>query len=89
LPLWANGAESRAWWRPQDAELIRMRAEWFDAPDLDAQKRIAADIQRRALEQVVPFVPLGLFYLPTAFRANLTGFAKSYFPCFWGVRRTA
>jgi peptide/nickel transport system substrate-binding protein len=89
LPLWANGADARAWWRPQDADMVRMRAAWFDAPDLAAQQRMAADIQRRALEDVVPFVPLGLFYLPTAFRANLTGFTKSYFPCFWGVRRTA
>jgi peptide/nickel transport system substrate-binding protein len=89
LPLWTNGADARAWWRPQDAEMIRMRAEWFDAPDLAAQQKLAADIQRRALDEVVPFVPLGLFYLPTAFRSNLTGFAKSYFPCFWGVRRTA
>ena len=89
LPLWANGADTRAWWRPQDAEMIRMRADWFDAPDLAAQQRQAAEIQRRAMDEVVPFVPLGLFYLPTAFRSNLSGFAKSYFPCFWGVQRTA
>ena len=87
LPLWANGKDAKAFWRPQDAELLRMRAEWIDAPDLATQKRIAADMQRRALEDVVPFAPLGLTYLSTAFRSNLTGFANSYFPVFWGVKR--
>ena len=89
LPLWTNGADAKAWWRPQDAQMLQMRADWFDAPDLATQKKIAADFQRRAFDEVVPFVPLGLFYLPTAFRSNLTGFAKSFVPMFYGVRRTA
>jgi peptide/nickel transport system substrate-binding protein len=88
LPLWTNGADAKAGWRPQDAEMLKMRADWFDAPDLEAQKKAAAEIQKRALGEVVPFVPLGLFYLPTAFRDNLTGHPQSYFPAFWGVRRT-
>ncbi len=88
LPLWTNGVDAKAMWRPQDAEMLKMRADWFDAPDLPSQQKLAADIQRRALDEVVPFVPLGLFYLPTAFRDTLTGFSKSYFPVFWGVRRT-
>jgi hypothetical protein len=41
------------------------------------------------MDEVVPFVPCGLFYLPTAFRANLSGHPKSFFPAFWGVRRNA
>jgi len=89
LPLWANGVDAKAMWRPQDDAMLKMRAEWIDAPDMAGQKRIAADIQRRAMEEVVPFVPCGLFYLPTAFRNNLTGHAKSFFPVFWGVRKTA
>ncbi len=88
LPLWTNGQEAKAWWRPTDAQMLKMREDWFDAPDLEAQKRIAADMQRRALEEVIPFVPLGVMYLPTAFRDNLTGFARSGYPVFWGVRRT-
>ena len=89
LPLWANGLDAKAMWRPQDAQMVQMRADWFDAPDLAAQKTIAAAIQKRAMDEVVPYVPLGLFYLPTAFRSNLTGHPQSYFPAFWGVRRTA
>jgi peptide/nickel transport system substrate-binding protein len=87
LPLRANGQAAGAWWRPTDAEQERLREAWFDAPDLAAQKKIAEDIQRRALENVM-FVPLGLQFAPTAFRSNLTGFARSGFPVFWGVRKT-
>jgi len=87
LPLWMNGADAKAMWRPQDAEMLKMRSDWIDAPDMETQKKIAADLQRRALEEVVPFVPLGVMYLPTAFRDTLSGFSKSYFPVFWGVKR--
>jgi len=88
LPLRANGKATGAFWRPTDAEQERLRDAWFDAPDLAAQKRIAEDIQRRALENVM-FVPLGLQLAPTAYRANLTGFARSSFPVFWGLRKSA
>ena len=86
LPLRANGAAASAWWRPTDEGLEKMRDAWFDAPDLAAQKRIAEDIQRRALGEAA-FVPLGLQFAPTAFRNNLTGFARSSFAVFWGVRK--
>ena len=88
LPLRANGAAASAWWRPTDAQMEKLRDEWFDAPDLAAQKKIAEDIQRRALD-VVAFAPLGLQFGPTSFRTNLSGFAKSGFAVFWGVRKTA
>ncbi len=86
FPLRANGAAAGAWWRPTIPELEAMRDAWFDAPDLAGQKKIAEDIQRRALNDVA-FIPLGLQFGPTAFRNNLTGFAKSGFAVFWGVKR--
>ena len=49
-------------------------------------QKIAAEIQKRALENVM-FVPLGLQFAPTAFRSNLSGFAKSGSAVFWGVRK--
>jgi peptide/nickel transport system substrate-binding protein len=88
LPLRANGRAASAWWRPTDPEQEKLRDAWFDAPDVAAQKKIAEDIQRRALENVM-FAPLGLQFAPTAYRSNLTGFARSGFPVFWGVRKTA
>ncbi len=88
LPLRANGVAAGAWWRPTDADQEKLRDAWFDAPDLAAQKGIAEQIQRRALEQVM-FVPLGLQFSATAFRSNLTGFARSGSAVFWGVRKSA
>jgi peptide/nickel transport system substrate-binding protein len=64
----------------------KLRDAWFDAPDLAAQQKICEEMQRMALEQV-QFIPLGLSYGITAFRDNLSGFAKSAYPVFWGVRK--
>jgi peptide/nickel transport system substrate-binding protein len=86
LPLRANGAATKAWWRPTIPELEKLRDAWFDAPDLAAQKKICDQIQLMAFQEV-PFVPTGQSFGPTAFRSNLSGFAKSPFPVFWGVRR--
>jgi peptide/nickel transport system substrate-binding protein len=88
LPLRANGEQAKAWWRPVNEKLEKLREAWFDAPDLAAQKRICEEIQRTALDEVVPFIPLGLSFQPTAYRSNLSGFARSPYPVFWGVQRT-
>ena len=63
-----------------------MRDAWFEAPDLKAQQDITGRMQQRALTEV-PFVPLGLSFAPTAFRSEFTGFARSPYPVFWGVRK--
>jgi peptide/nickel transport system substrate-binding protein len=89
LPMRLNGSAAKAWWRPDDAEMERLRSAWFAAPDLAGRQQVAAEMQRRALTEVVPFIPLGLSFRATAFRSNLTGHARSGFPVFWGVRRTA
>jgi peptide/nickel transport system substrate-binding protein len=87
LPLRANGLAASAWWRPTDEKFEQLRNEWLDAPDLATQKKICDEIQLRAFD-LVPFIPLGQSFSPTAFRANLSGFAKSPFPVFWGVKRS-
>jgi peptide/nickel transport system substrate-binding protein len=66
-------------------ELERLRDAWFDAPDAGAQKAIAVQAQRQAFIDV-PYVPLGLFYQPTAYKKELTGMLKGL-PLFWNVRR--
>ena len=83
-PLRGNG--ERAWlgW-PTSPRIEALRDAWLDAPDLAAQKRIAPEIQAQAFEDV-PYLPLGLFYSPSAYRADLTGILRG-FPIFWNVRR--
>jgi peptide/nickel transport system substrate-binding protein len=43
---------------PSSTRLEELRDAWFDAPDLAAQQKIAADIQAQAFVDV-PYIPLG------------------------------
>src|SRR5262249_53467263 len=56
-PLRANGDQAWFGW-PDLPQLQKLIDSWTDAADLAAQQRIAAEIQREALQQV-PFLPLG------------------------------
>ena len=69
-----------------DPQMKSLRDAWFDAPDLAAQQTIADRMQLRAFEDP-PFVPLGEYFVPAAFRADLSGFVRSYTSLFWNVRR--
>ncbi len=66
-------------------ELERLRAEWLVAPDDAARLSIAKQMQRQAFIDV-PYVPLGLFFQPTAYKTDLTGIIQGP-PLFWNVRR--
>jgi peptide/nickel transport system substrate-binding protein len=84
LPLRGNGKGAWFGW-PDDAKIEQLRNAWFDAPDLPAQKKLGAEIQREAF-QSVPYYPLGLANLPTAFRKDIAG-VRDGFVIFWNVRR--
>lgn len=83
--LRSNGEHAWFGW-PSSPGIEAAREQWFDAPDLATQKTFAAQIQAQAFEDV-PYYPLGLYYNPTAFRADLTGVLHGG-PFFWNVRRT-
>lgn len=70
---------------PKSQELETLRGKWFDSPDLTAQKSIAREIQRQAFVDA-PYLPLGQYIQPTAYRSNLTNIQKG-FATFWGVKR--
>ena len=84
LPLRGNGKSAWFGW-PSDPKIEELRTAWFNAPDLDAQKKIGVEIQLEAF-QSVPYYPLGIAQLPTAFRKDITGVPEG-FPIFWNVRR--
>jgi peptide/nickel transport system substrate-binding protein len=71
---------------PTDAKIEALRNDWFNAPDIAGEKRIAAQIQQRFFE-FAPYVPLGLYYAPTAYRSYLRDMRGGW-PYFYGVRRT-
>ena len=85
FPLRGNGRKGGIGW-PTDERLETLRDAWFDAPDLKARQALAERIQRQALE-TVPYVPLGQFFQPTGFRADIKDIVPAAIPLFWGVRR--
>ena len=72
---------------PNGDSQITAIGEWFDAPDLEAEKAAIARVNRTALEEVV-YAPTGFFLQYTAWRKNVSGIVKSPFPMFWGVQKT-
>jgi peptide/nickel transport system substrate-binding protein len=85
LPLRGNAKGAWFGW-PDDPKIEDLRTAWFNAPDAAAQKKIGMEIQLQAF-QSVPYYPLGVAQLPTAFRHDITGVPEG-FPIFWNVRRT-
>ena len=84
LLLRANGTAAWPGW-PSSPALEALRQAWFDAPDLAAAQAIAAQIQRRAFEDL-PYIPLGQFFQPTAYRRAFTGMLRGP-TVFWNLRR--
>ncbi len=85
LPLRGNGPAGWFGW-PVSPRLEALRNEWLDAPDLNARKSIARQMQRIALEEV-PYIPTGQHFNPTAHRTSVQGIVPASFPIFWGARK--
>jgi peptide/nickel transport system substrate-binding protein len=82
--LRGNGLNAYNGW-PDSPALETLRNQWLLADDLPTRKAIAAKIQVQAFQDV-PFLPLGSYYQPTAYRANLTDMLKGLI-LFTNVRR--
>jgi peptide/nickel transport system substrate-binding protein len=70
---------------PCDAEVERLRDAYARAPDLESQRKIAADLQARAVQSGT-HIHLGQYTLPTATR-GLAGMLKSPIPVFWNIEK--
>ena len=86
LTLRGNGERGAFGW-PTSPELEALREQWLDAPDITAQRKIAAQMQAQAFVDV-PYIPLGTFYPSTAFRSDLVGVLDGE-AIFWNVQRRA
>lgn len=84
-PIRGHGANAWAGW-PTIPRLEELREAWFEAADLEAEKRIAEEIQR-VVWQELPFIPLGQVRPVMAHRRSLTGVVRGGPALFWGVRR--
>lgn len=83
--LRGNGKAAAPGW-PTSPRIEELRDAWFRAPDLATQQSLARAIQLQALQDV-PYIPLGQYFQPTAYQANLTGVLPGN-PVFWNIRRT-
>jgi peptide/nickel transport system substrate-binding protein len=68
--LRGNGKDAWFGW-PTAPKLESLREAWFDAPDLDAQKRLGVEIQEQFFQDL-PYIPLGQYLGDTAYRRGLT-----------------
>ena len=85
LALRGNGKDAWFGW-PTAPKMEAIRDQWLLATDMPTQKALAADMQRQAFQDV-PCLPLGLYYQPVAYRANLSGMMQGLI-LFTGVKRT-
>jgi peptide/nickel transport system substrate-binding protein len=82
--LRGNGVQAWVGW-PSSPRIEQLREAWFDAFDPGTQQKLAAEIEAQAFEDV-PYYPLGLYFNPTAYRADLSGMVPGG-PFFWNVKR--
>ncbi len=79
-----NGDNAYNGW-PTMPKLEALRDEWLQAEDKPAQLALARRMQEQALQDV-PYLPVGSYYQPVAYKADLTGVAKGLVQ-FTGVKR--
>ena len=83
-----RGAGANGWFGwPTSPRLAALREAWLDATDVATQLRIAEDIQRVEWDEV-PYIPVGQWSLPTAYRTRLSGILRSPYPTFWNVAKS-
>ncbi len=70
---------------PDSAKLEALRSQFMDATNVDDQKRITRDLQLQCFEDV-PYIPLGAYNQPFAYRRTLTGMLNS-FPVFYNIQK--
>ncbi|MHC2438926.1 ABC transporter substrate-binding protein [Bradyrhizobium sp. USDA 4451] len=72
----------------EDAKIEKLKDAFVRASSLDEQKKIAADIQKEAYEQVI-YIPLGQYQGPSAWRKSLTGVLDGpATPIFWNIDKS-
>ena len=82
-----RGTGDNAWfgWPKSEATEAAI-VRWFAAPDLEAEKRAIAQVNRAAMEDVV-YAPTGFFLTYQGWRRNVSGIQKGPLPFFWGVSK--
>jgi peptide/nickel transport system substrate-binding protein len=73
---------------PEDAKMEAMRDAFARSSSPEEQKKIATEIQQEVYDQVI-YIPLGQYYLPSAWRKSLSGVLDGpATPLFWNVDKS-
>ena len=80
-----NGRAAWLGW-PNMPKMEALRDQWFEAPDLAAQKKLVDEMQMLAWQEV-PYVNLGSYVGVTGYHNYLKGI-RDGFPQMYGVQRT-
>jgi peptide/nickel transport system substrate-binding protein len=70
---------------PTNANMTGLRTAWFNAPDLASQQKICVDLQTEFMRDP-PYLPLGQFFAPTAYRKTISNIPRGAFSLFWGIK---
>ncbi|MHC6156647.1 ABC transporter substrate-binding protein [Bradyrhizobium elkanii] len=72
----------------EDAKIEELRDKFARAGSAEEKKKIAAEIQTEAYDQVI-YVPLGQYTIPSAWRKSLTGVLDGpATPIFWNIDKS-
>ena len=72
----------------EDAKIEELRDRFARSASPDEQKKIAADIQKQAYDQVI-YIPLGQYLIPSGWRKSLTGVLDGpATPVFWNIEKS-
>lgn len=86
-PPAATPCDQSGWFGwPCDDELERLRAAYVAADSLGERQRVIGEWQARAYE-VVPYIPVGQFLLPTAYRNSLSGVLETVRLVLWNIEK--
>jgi peptide/nickel transport system substrate-binding protein len=81
-----RGSGDKAWFGwPTDPEIEELRTAWIFAEDDVSRHRLADQIQQAAFRNV-PYIPLGQFAIPTAYR-NISGVVPAPVVVMWNVAK--
>ncbi len=82
-----RGQGARGWFGWYDSPRVEQMVQaWLETQDDEARTRMAREIGDIAADDVAT-IPLGMFYVRTAFRRNLAGMLPGAAPYPWGLHR--
>jgi peptide/nickel transport system substrate-binding protein len=85
--IWFNSgcAKANVGW-PCDPDLVALVDKWAEQPDAEKRHSMIDAIQERAYVSV-PYLVLGQYFQPIAFRSNIKGVLEAGVPVYWNIEK--